>query len=168
MAAHLRGISCFVMGSYPTQGTPALAQLAQLGSFWSQRFLRNLQRLQALTLRKLLPWPALPVAFVPFCRTASLANWSLGLWWLLQSGALSWEDCRCLLVPCWWFGDEEPCDGIAVLRCPPGPMTPIGGQKESGCGKEPRFVTMPISGLPGLGRGSREWTSGDYRSSPAL
>lgn len=54
---NLLGISFRVIGSYPTQGTFAFSQLAQLGSFWSHRFLRRRQRLQALTLRKLLPWP---------------------------------------------------------------------------------------------------------------
>jgi hypothetical protein len=39
------------MGSYPTHFTPALSQVAHDGSRWSQRFLRSLQRLQALTLR---------------------------------------------------------------------------------------------------------------------
>lgn len=85
------------MGSYPTQATPALAQLAQLGSFWSQRFLRSLQRLQALTLRKLLLWPALagPASFGP----------SLGLSWpLLRGEGGSRDDCRCRLAG-WTLGD---------------------------------------------------------------
>lgn len=62
--SHLLGISLLVIGSYPTQETPAFSQLAQLGSFWSHLFFRNLHRLQALTLRKLLlcptlePWPS--------------------------------------------------------------------------------------------------------------
>lgn len=43
-----------MMGSYPTHATLAFSQLAQLGNFWSHLFLRRRQRLQALTLRKLL------------------------------------------------------------------------------------------------------------------
>lgn len=39
------------MGSYPTQRTPAFSQDWQRGRRWSQRFLRNRQRLQAETLR---------------------------------------------------------------------------------------------------------------------
>lgn len=50
------------MGSYPTHATPALAQLLQLGSFWSQRFLRKRQRLHALTLRKLELFPPAALA----------------------------------------------------------------------------------------------------------
>lgn len=42
-----------MIGSYPTHATPAFAQLLQLGSFWSHRFLRSRHLLQALTLRKL-------------------------------------------------------------------------------------------------------------------
>lgn len=59
---HLRGISFFVMGSYPTHATLAFSQLAQLGSFWSHLFLRRRQRLQALTFRKLLLWPTFALA----------------------------------------------------------------------------------------------------------
>lgn len=49
------------MGSYPTHATFAFSQLAQLGSFWSHRFFLRRQRLHALTFRKLLLWPTLPV-----------------------------------------------------------------------------------------------------------
>ena len=65
-----------VMGSYPTHATLAFSQLAQLGNFWSHLFLRRRQRLQALTLRKLLLWPTLalapatPSCFVPPARPA--------------------------------------------------------------------------------------------------
>lgn len=59
---HLRGISLLVIGSYPMQATFAFSQLRQLGSFWSHLFFLRRQRLQALTLRKLLLWPTLPVA----------------------------------------------------------------------------------------------------------
>lgn len=58
-ATDLRGISFFVIGSYPTQATFAFSQLAQLGSFWSHLFFRRRHLLQALTLRKLLLWPTL-------------------------------------------------------------------------------------------------------------
>lgn len=64
------------MGSYPTHATLAFSQLAQLGNFWSHLFLRRRQRLQALTLRKLLLWPtfalapAPPSCFVPPARPA--------------------------------------------------------------------------------------------------
>jgi hypothetical protein len=60
VAACLRGISLFVIGSYPTHFTLAFSQLAQLGSLWSHRFFRSLQRLHALTFRKLELCPALP------------------------------------------------------------------------------------------------------------
>lgn len=62
---HLRGISFLVMGSYPTHATLAFSQLAQLGNFWSHLFLRRRQRLQALTLRKLLLWPTFALAPAP-------------------------------------------------------------------------------------------------------
>lgn len=68
MALHktyLLGICFLVIGSYPTHATPALAQLLQLGSFWSQRFLRRRHLLHALTLRKL-----------GLCPAAALAAWS--------------------------------------------------------------------------------------------
>lgn len=56
------------MGSYPTHATLAFSQLAQLGNFWSHLFLRRRQRLQALTLRKLLLWPTLALApALPSC-----------------------------------------------------------------------------------------------------
>lgn len=52
----------------------AFSQLAQLGNFWSHLFFRRRQRLQALTLRKLLLWPtfalAPPSCFVPPARPA--------------------------------------------------------------------------------------------------
>ena len=48
---YLRGISRFVIGSYPTHLTPAFSHCVQAGILWSHRFLRNLQRLQAVTLR---------------------------------------------------------------------------------------------------------------------
>lgn len=54
-----------MMGSYPTHATLAFSQLAQLGSFWSHLFLRRRQRLQALTLRKLLLWPTFALAPAP-------------------------------------------------------------------------------------------------------
>jgi hypothetical protein len=90
---YLRGISLLVMGSYPTQATPAFSQLAQLGSFWSQRFLRSRQRLHALTFRKPLLWPALP----PPAPAAPLS-------------------CRCSLV-----GDVAPADGSEVGESLSGP-----------------------------------------------
>ena len=40
------------MGSNPTHLTPAFSHEVQAGRFWSQRFFRSLQRLQADTLRK--------------------------------------------------------------------------------------------------------------------
>lgn len=55
---YLLGICFLVMGSYPTHATPAFAQLLQLGSFWSHRFLRRRHLLHALTLRKLGLFPA--------------------------------------------------------------------------------------------------------------
>ena len=61
------------MGSYPTQATPAFSQLTQLGSRWSHRFFRKRQRLQALTLRKLLLWLALPLPPAPPEPAAALA-----------------------------------------------------------------------------------------------
>lgn len=54
-----------VIGSYPTQATPAFSQLAQLGSFWSHRFFLSRQRLHADTLRKLLLCPPPPAALPP-------------------------------------------------------------------------------------------------------
>lgn len=72
LVTHLLGISLFVITSYPTQDAPTFAQLEQLGSLWSHRFLRERHLLQALTLRKLELWPAsklsaeFPVVSVPF------------------------------------------------------------------------------------------------------
>ncbi len=40
------------MGSKPTHLTPAFSHDVHAGRFWSHRFLRSLQRLQADTLRK--------------------------------------------------------------------------------------------------------------------
>jgi hypothetical protein len=94
------------MGSYPTQATPALAQLAQLGSLWSQRFLRSRQRLQALTFRKLLLCPA-------FALGAASPGLSEGLVWSSRGDVSSKEDCRCRLAG-WRLGDGGPCEGIVV------------------------------------------------------
>lgn len=48
----MRGISRLVIGSKPTHLAPAFSQDEHAGRFWSQRFFRNRQRLQAETLRK--------------------------------------------------------------------------------------------------------------------
>lgn len=133
MITHLRGISFLVMGSYPTQATLAFSQLAQLGSFWSHLFLRRRQRLQALTLRKLLLWPTLalpPSCFVlparpalsgapsPCCslvagdgpEVATLREGGESL-----SDRRSGEDCRNRLAGC-ICGEGREFSGI-LLRC---------------------------------------------------
>lgn len=91
---YLRGICFLVMGSYPTHATPAFAQLLQLGSFWSQRFLRRRHLLHALTLRKLELFPA----------AAALEAWTAPSAWssLGDSGSFA--------------GDWGPADSAEVWR----------------------------------------------------
>jgi hypothetical protein len=90
-----------------------LSQLAQLGSFWSQRFLRKRQRLHALTLRKLLLWPTLldPARLAtstamspPPGEVAPPADSEVG-------ESLSDEDCRARLLGK-AVGDGMECAGI--------------------------------------------------------
>jgi hypothetical protein len=121
----LRGISRFVIGSYPTHATPAFSQDAQLGNCWSQRFLRSLQRLHALTLRKLLLWP--PLAPPPWLSTRvnpsgapssvgepapAADRWEIGDCWSTA------EDLRTLFVGC-KTGDGGAWAGIVLFGYSP-------------------------------------------------
>lgn len=90
---HLRGISLLVIGSYPTHFTLAFSQLAQLGSLWSQRFFLNRHLLHALTLRKLLLWPAFAPPLLALATGATSSSTLRGLPAPLLTAPLSGEWC---------------------------------------------------------------------------
>lgn len=111
ISTDLLGIPLFVIGSYPTQATPAFSQLAQLGRFWSHRFFRSRQRLQALTFRKLLLCPTLPAPWPAELSARSFVGDVAPPEGSEVGDSLSGEDWRALLEG-WRVGEAGPCKDI--------------------------------------------------------